>query len=73
MPQGALAGETPDDIVRAAPLVRVRSFSSPEGIEALIRAVAGGTLVVGATSSLIKLNSWWQHYARARCALLLVR
>jgi nucleotide-binding universal stress UspA family protein len=73
MPEGALAGETPDDIVRAAPLVRVRSFSSPEGIEALIRAVAGGTLVVGATSSLIKLNSWWQHYARARCALLLVR
>jgi nucleotide-binding universal stress UspA family protein len=73
IPEGTLAGGTQGEIGRAAPLIRVRSFSSPEGIEALFRAVGGGTLVLGATSRLIKLNSWWQHFARARCALLLVR
>jgi nucleotide-binding universal stress UspA family protein len=73
MPEGDRAVATPDDIVRRVPAIQVRSFPSPEGIEALIGAVAGGTLVLGAASRLIKLDSWWQHFARARCALLLVR
>ena len=73
MLEDALAREMPDDIVRTAPAIRMRRFSAPEGIEALITEVAGGTLVLNATSSLIRLNSWWQHFARARCALLLVR
>jgi hypothetical protein len=53
--------------------MQVRRFWGPEGIEALIGAVAGGTLVLGATSRLLKLDRWWQQFARARCALLLVR
>jgi hypothetical protein len=72
MPEGAVADAT-DDIARAAALIRVRRFSGPEGLEALIGAVAGGTLVLGTASRLLKLSSWWQHFARARCALLLVR
>jgi hypothetical protein len=72
MPEGGLPCETHDEIAQGAPLIRTRSFSRPEGNEALIGAVAAGTLVLGATSSLIKLNSWWQHFVRARCGLLLV-
>ena len=57
----------------AAPELRMRSFSSPTDLERLIVSVAGGTLVLSATSSLLELQTWWHQFARARCALLLVR
>ena len=61
------------EVARARFVVRVRRLSDPAGNEALIRAVAGGTLVLSATSRLLALQTWWQHFARARCALFLVR
>jgi nucleotide-binding universal stress UspA family protein len=72
-PEGAPEGEPPDAFARAAPAIRVRNLSSAEGIEALIGSVAEGTLVLSARSSFLGRNSWWHHFARARCALLLVR
>ena len=64
-----LAGE----VERARSVVRVQGLSEPAGNEALISGVAGGTLVLSATSSLLELQTWWQQFARVRCALLLVR
>jgi hypothetical protein len=61
------------EVARARFVVRVRRLSDPAGNEALIRAVAGGTLVLSATSRFLELQTWWQHFARARCALFLVR
>ena len=65
--------ELEGEVARARSVVRVQKLSDPAGNEALIRAVAGGTLVLSATSGLLALQTWWQHFARARCALFLVR
>jgi hypothetical protein len=54
-------------------MIRVRRFSGPADTERLIGSVAGGTLVLSAGSSFLKLQTWWQHFAGARCALLLMR
>jgi nucleotide-binding universal stress UspA family protein len=72
-PEAAAAGEAHHAFARTAPAVRVRRCSSPPGLETLIGAVAGGTLVLSATSGLLELQTWWHHFAGARCALLLVR
>jgi hypothetical protein len=65
----AMAGEA----ARARFVVRVQDLLERKGDEALISAVAGGTLVLSATSGLLELQTWWPHFARGRCALLLVR
>jgi nucleotide-binding universal stress UspA family protein len=72
-PETTPKDEPHDEVARAAPAIRVRRFSGPEGIETPIEAVAGGTLVLSARSWLLGLNSWWRHFAGARCTLLLVR
>jgi hypothetical protein len=51
----------------------MHSFSGPAGLERLIGSVAGGTLVLSAASSLLELQTWWHQFARARCAVLMVR
>jgi nucleotide-binding universal stress UspA family protein len=72
-PEAAPEREPDDAFARAAPALRVRRFASPEDIDRLIGSVAGGTLVLSARSSLLELQTWWRHFAGARCALLLVR
>jgi nucleotide-binding universal stress UspA family protein len=58
---------------RAVTAFRVQRFSGPADFEELIGSVAGGTLVLSARSDLLELQTWWRHFAGARCALLLVR
>jgi nucleotide-binding universal stress UspA family protein len=65
--------ELEGEVAHARFVVRVQGLSDPTSNEALISAVAGGTLVLSATSRLLELQTWWQHFARARCVLLLVR
>jgi nucleotide-binding universal stress UspA family protein len=69
----ASQGERDDRLARAAHPCRVRRFSGPADIETLFGAVAAGTLVLSARSDLLELQTWWRHFAGARCALLLVR
>jgi nucleotide-binding universal stress UspA family protein len=69
----ASEGEPDEAFARAAHTLRVRRFSVPADVEALLGAVAAGTLVLSAKSSLLESQTWWQHFAGARCALLLVR
>jgi hypothetical protein len=71
--EAAFDGEPDDAFARAAPVLRVRRFSGPADVETLLGAVAAGTLVLSARSGLLKLQTWWRHFAGARCALLLVR
>jgi hypothetical protein len=72
-PEAAAECESHDEFGRAASMIRVRRFSGPADTERLIGSVAGGTLVLSAGSSFLELQTWWQHFAGARCALLLVR
>jgi hypothetical protein len=51
----------------------LRSLPAPEEIEDLMGPVAGGTLVLSASSMLLRLESWWPRIGGARCTLLLVR
>jgi nucleotide-binding universal stress UspA family protein len=69
----AFEGERDAAFARAAHALRVRRFSGAADVEALLGAVAAGTLVLSAKSSLLELQTWWPHFAGARCALLLVR
>jgi len=71
--EASMQRELEGELARARFVVRVPRLSDPAGNEALISAVAGGTLVLSATSRLLALQTWWQHFARARCALFLVR
>jgi nucleotide-binding universal stress UspA family protein len=72
-PEAAPERELDDALASTAAALRVRRFASPEGIDTLIGSVAAGTLVLSARSSLLELQTWWRHFARGRCALLLVR
>jgi nucleotide-binding universal stress UspA family protein len=72
-PEVAPGREPDDEFASAAAALRVQRFASPEGIDTLIGSVAGGTLVLNARSGLLELQTWWRHFAGARCALLLVR
>jgi nucleotide-binding universal stress UspA family protein len=71
--EAPLARKLAEEVARARSAVRVQRLSDPAAHEALISAVAGGTLVLSARSSLLERQTWWQDFARGRCALLLVR
>jgi hypothetical protein len=71
--EAAMERTMPGVAARARFVVRVQDLLDRKGDEALISAVAGGTLVLSATSGLLELQTWWRHFARGRCALLLVR
>jgi hypothetical protein len=61
------------DRVAAAHVMGLRSLPAPEEIEDLMGPVAGGTLVLSASSMLLRLESWRPRIGGARCTLLLVR
>ena len=55
-----------------APAIRVQRYVDVPPVDTLLGAVGSGTLVLSAGSPLLRVQSWWPQYARARCALLTV-